>query len=125
MATVRLCQLSPWLVRALIPEFQIGTYSLYLNGTVVYVGRSDTDLRRRLVQHALSRKADYFTYDVHRTVEHAFEGECSLYHGMKGTLTNLIHPATPGYTEHMCPFCPHTIASILTSRIRVAAAQPI
>ncbi|MDR6909061.1 hypothetical protein J2W54_000488 [Rhodococcus fascians] len=125
MATMRPWQLRPWLIRAVIPQAQIGTYSLYKNGVVIYVGRSDTDLRRRLVEHALTHRADYFTYDVHRTVQHAFESECSLFHGWKGTLTNLIHPATPGYTEHTCPFCPHTIASVLANRIHLTATPHI
>lgn len=50
----RLYRLSPWLIRALIPVGYIGTYKLFRLGETepIYVGRSDTCLRNRLLRHA-------------------------------------------------------------------------
>ena len=113
----RAYRLRPWLVRALIPASRIGTYVLYRHGQAIYIGRSDTDLRRRLLEHAAVRRGDYFTYAVHRTSCQAFEVECSLYHAVDGALANRIHPDAPDFADVRCAFCPAEFAEIRASRL--------
>jgi len=88
----------------------------------MYIGRSDTDLRRRILQHAAARRAEYFTYDVHHTAQHAFEVESSMYHSEQESLTNCIHPAAPKATRAQCPFCPPQVHATRTQRLLVPAA---
>lgn len=114
----RALRLSSWLIRAIIPARLIGTYVLYRQGSPVYIGRSDTDLRRRLLEHSARARGDYFTYDVHHTSTQAFEVECSLFHALRPALTNVLHPDRPDYGTEMCPFCPDSLASILNARLR-------
>lgn len=105
MSAQRPLRLRPWLISAVLPPKRIGTYRLHRYGCVVYVGRSDTDLRRRLIQHADANRADFFTYDVHWTSEQAYVMECALFHNAFGEAKNKIHPATPAHQALSCPFC--------------------
>ncbi|WP_308313242.1 GIY-YIG nuclease family protein [Streptomyces sp. CBG30] len=62
-------------MRSLIPPQRIGTYVLYgEDWSRQYVGRSDTDVRRRLLRHCSDRRADYFTYDVHHSDHQRIHG---------------------------------------------------
>ncbi|MDW4909425.1 hypothetical protein RB628_29810 [Streptomyces sp. ADMS] len=70
-----------------------------------YVGRSDTDVRRRLLRHCSDRRGDYFTYDVHNTPANAFDMECALFHLLSPNLSNRIHPDRPDLLEASCVFC--------------------
>jgi predicted GIY-YIG superfamily endonuclease len=106
------------MVRAVIPARLIGTYVLYRKSKPVYIGRSDTDLQRRLLRHSSTGRGDYFTYDVHRTSLQAFEVECSLYHALRPDITNVLHPDLPNFGTGVCPFCHDTLASILGNRIQ-------
>ncbi|MFI7484068.1 hypothetical protein ACH9EU_16830 [Kocuria sp. M1R5S2] len=124
MSSLRPFRLTPWLVRALVPERRIGTYALHRDGAVVYIGRSDTDLQRRLIQHATAHRAEYFTYDVHHSVQHAFEVESSMFHNLQGSLTNCIHPASPAATGAQCPFCRHQVQLALTQRLSTLTPMP-
>lgn len=117
MEIQRRFQLRPWLVRALIPPGQIGTYELFRDRQLTYVGRSDTDLRRRLIQHSRAHRAEFFTFDIHRSTQNAFEAECCLFHGADHVLTNQIHPAAPRHTAHRCPFCRHIVTPTLSNRL--------
>ena len=101
----RLLSLEPWLVRALIPPGLVGTYLLYKGGYPIYAGRSDRDLRRRLISHAYNNRADYFEFDVHADSKQAYDVECALYHTLEGHTTNLIHPASPACTDLECFIC--------------------
>ena len=105
----RLYKLSPWIIRMIIPENIIGGYILYelKNGSCVpvYIGRSDKDLRNRLLQHAFSYKGDYFEYMVLNSPEKAFDLECSLYHALSNEIMNKIHPDKPDGVKVTCPFC--------------------
>ncbi|MFE3109064.1 GIY-YIG nuclease family protein [Kitasatospora indigofera] len=99
-------RLSASLVRALIPPQRIGTYLLYTaDGRLTYIGRSDTDIRRRLLRHCADRRADYFTYDVHPNPASAYTVECALFHLGSPDATNLIHPARPNGDPIPCMFC--------------------
>ncbi|GAB2646731.1 hypothetical protein GCM10009743_22980 [Kribbella swartbergensis] len=51
--TSRRYRLSPWLIRVIIPPATLGAYVLWDDSAPIYVGRSDTDLRRRLISHAI------------------------------------------------------------------------
>lgn len=105
----RLYRLKPWFIRALIPSGLIGTYVLYVNDSLgyrpVYTGRSDTDLRRRLINHPLMGHATHFDYDVFNSPEKAFIVECAKYHISTDIYLNQIHPATPANSNIKCPFC--------------------
>ncbi len=105
----RLYVFKPWMVRALIPEQVVGSYMLYTidgkRAVPIYCGRSDHDLRRRLVTHPFLRKAAYFDYFVHPGPEQAFINESTLYHLYKGKIRNLIHPAAPNHSHIKCPYC--------------------
>ncbi len=98
--------MSPWLIRALIPASVVGTYVLYTStGVPRYVGRSDTDVRRRLLRHCTDRAGSYFSYDVHHTPANAFEMECALFHALSPHLVNRIHPDRPNFHTTSCTFC--------------------
>jgi hypothetical protein len=58
MISHRVCRLEPWFLRALIPPDQVGSYIFYRAEAPICVGRSDTDLRRRLLQHAAPNYLD-------------------------------------------------------------------
>lgn len=113
----RLYRLWPWLVRALIPPGQVGSYILYRAALPMYVGRSDSDLRGRLLQHAYAGIGEYFRYDVHRSASHAFRAECSLYHAADTPLTNCIHPDAPDYLDVDCTFCSISLHDVLDNRL--------
>lgn len=113
----RLYRLRPWLVRALIPPEQVGSYILYRAAVPVYVGRSDSDLRRRLLQHTGAGTAEYFSYDIHPSPWQAFQAECSLYHATIGQLTNRVHPRAPTSVATVCPFCGNELHQLLDSRL--------
>jgi hypothetical protein len=116
----RLLELTPWLIRAVLPRTRIGTYVLFGVEGPSYVGRSDTDLRRRLLEHSSSARAPYFSYEVHTDPLQAFEVECGLFHALKPQLTNAIHPDRPAYSNRLCPFCPATFQAIVGHRLRSA-----
>lgn len=98
--------LRPWLVRALIPPQRIGTYVLYTSARQpAYVGRSDTDIRRRLLRHCADRRGGYFTYDVHPSAVGAYDAECALYHLLSPEVSNRIHPDRPDFHPVPCAFC--------------------
>jgi hypothetical protein len=121
MNRARLLQLRPWLVRAVVPAGLLGTYVLHRDVEPYYVGRSDTDLRRRLLQHCEAGLANYFSYDVHRSPQTAFDVECSLFHALAGVLANAIHPGAPDRSGARCPFCPDQLRDVLEGRVTAPA----
>ncbi len=90
----------------------IGNYLLgHLNqkGALVvkYVGRSDTDLNERLLDHV--GEYEHFTFQYASSEKVAFEQECRDYHrfgGEKGSLDNAVHPDRPDGFYWKCPICP-------------------
>lgn len=120
MSAERPLRLRPWLIRAVLPPKRIGTYRLHRHGGIVYVGRSDTDLRRRLIQHADANRADFFTYDIHWTREQAYVMECALFHNTRHQAMNKIHPAIPAGEAVPCPFC----LGITGARLDLAPVRP-
>lgn len=109
-------RLRPWLIRSLIPARQMGSYVLYRRGSAVYTGRSDTDLRRRLLAHAASARAEYFTFDVHHSPITAYAAECLFFHVLEPPMDNQVHPSSPSGGLARCPYCAPTVQ--LTRRSR-------
>lgn len=98
-------RLDAWLVRTVVPYGAIGTYVLYRAGQLIYAGRSDRNLQGRLMCHAYSGRAEYFSFDVHDEVSKAYDVECAHYHALQDRLVNLIHPARPAGHAASCLFC--------------------
>jgi hypothetical protein len=73
-----------------------------LNGPVVYVGRSDTSLRRRIRKRSYA----YYIFIHCDTVHEAYWLECRFYH-LFSNLQNDIHPRIPeGFNLISdCPKC--------------------
>lgn len=120
----RLLRLKPWLVRALIPPRMIGTYVLYTaSGVPRYIGRSDTDIRRRLLRHSSEQSGDYFTFDIHNSPANAFDMECALFHALAPSLLNRIHPDRPNFHRTGCAFCRTTQRAARQTPIRERASR--
>ena len=70
-----------------------------------YFGRSDTDLQRRLQEHA---QRGWFTHFITRpadSIREAFEQECLDWHLHGEQMLNHVHPARPDGAEYGCPYC--------------------
>ena len=103
------------IVNMQIPAGTIGAYVLLRyeqqQATPLYVGRSDTCLRRRLTRHPLCGRATHFVAAPTRNRHQAFAIESAWYHRYLATgasISNQIHPASPVGTGRRCPFCPET-----------------
>ncbi|MGP3967391.1 GIY-YIG nuclease family protein [Streptomyces sp. 6N223] len=117
-------RLRAWLVRALIPPRRIGTYVLYTpTGQPLYVGRSDTDIRRRLLRHCSDRHGDYFTYDVHPSAVGAYDVECALFHLLSPQVSNRIHPSHPEFHATSCAFCLSSQRAARQDRLRQLVSE--
>ena len=74
---------------------------------IAYVGRSDTDINRRLKEW-VGKKYTHFKFDYFGSPKAAFEKECHLWHdwgGPEGKLDNEKHPERPEGTNWKCPRC--------------------
>jgi hypothetical protein len=67
-----------------------------------YVGRSDTDLKARLHEHAGKYKR--FQYAYYGSPEEAFTSECRLYHDFNPPST-IAHPPRPIGAKWKCALC--------------------
>lgn len=99
-------------VSATITKTSAGNYALgYTRDEtfyVKYVGRSDSDLRERLLTHASDGKYDRFKYSYATSPKAAFEKECQNFHDFGGitSLDNAIHPDRPSNSKDWkCPVC--------------------
>ena len=73
---------------------------------VLYVGRSDDDLQKRLLGHLKEGKYGSFWFKNEPDAKAAYNSECMEYHlyGGKRHLDNDIHPDTPDGMSHLtCP----------------------
>jgi hypothetical protein len=104
----------PEVVRVLVPSGQPGVYLLWsASGTcspgtrLVYVGRSDNDLQRRLARHEKYPVATHFGWRSCSTPKEAFQTECLFWHSLAESdgILNKRHPAAPAGSGLMCPFC--------------------
>lgn len=66
------------------------------------VGRSDTNLNKRLHDHVGNYKR--FKYGYANTIEDAYYAECRLYHDFNPP-DNFIHPDAPDGTNLSCHVC--------------------
>ena len=99
-----------------IGEEKIGNYALgYVKQDerksfiVCYVGRSDTDLKRRIKNHiGENPKYQYFKFSYATSAKDAYYKECNNWHdfgGPEGLLNNSIHPDKPEGANWKCPQC--------------------
>lgn len=70
--------------------------------TIQRVGRSDTNLNKRLHDHVGNYKR--FKYGYFSSAKDAYYAECRLYHGFNPP-DNFIHPDEPDGTNLSCPVC--------------------
>jgi hypothetical protein len=101
-------KLTSEVINNIVPE-SIGAYVLGFQGgtfIVSYVGRSDNNLRDRLLKHIGEEYTD-FKFIILSSVKEAFERECIVYHdfGESKLLDNKAHPARPEGTDYQCPRC--------------------
>lgn len=106
-----------------VPTGTIGAYLLVEHDEEgvrpLYVGRSDTCLRRRLSRHPLHGRATHFVVAPARDPHQAYGIESYWYHryrSMGCSIANQIHPASPARTGRRCPFCPEAAVVRALSR---------
>lgn len=102
-----------------VADGKIGNYAYgYLNERgvfiVLYVGRSDSDLKDR-VKHGIydmqknpTLRYERFKFSYADSASEAYEKECQNYHdfgGEEGCLYNDVHPAKPEEYRGKCPVC--------------------
>lgn len=100
-------------MRKKVEDNKIGNYALGYETSdgefaVEYVGRSDTNLRRRLIEHYNNGESyEFFKFKYAETVEAAFVEECRNYHdfGESQKLNNEIHSDRPDGENLICPYC--------------------
>ncbi len=97
-------------ITAVVKGIGAGAYALGredANGTfyVNYVGRSDSDLGKRLKDHVGNYQSFKYGFFL-RTANGAFLAECRLFHDFGAyTLDNKVHPARPQGSDWKCPHC--------------------
>jgi len=69
---------------------------------VYYVGRSDTDVAKRLKTWVADGGYGYFKFRYMASAKAAYELECKIYHALSPT-DNDIHPDAPNGTSYTCP----------------------
>lgn len=102
-------KLKPVEIKQLVPKKSVGSYRLGVfsdeNLDVRYFGRSDTDLRRRLLQHAKEEKFSHFTFETANMLFDAFRQECRDWHMNISNIKNCVHPFAPKRLPYVCPYC--------------------
>jgi len=101
-------KLNKEIVSSCLKDSQAGAYSLAIKRdgkfNVKYVGRSDTCLKTRLLQHVKGKKSKYFSFAVCDTDVQAYHLECRGFHSFSA-LKNAIHPDNPNLKVCGCPYC--------------------
>ena len=100
-------------VSGIVPEGISGCYRLWdlKRGKfcVGYIGRSDSDLHRRLHQHVDAGVFSFFDFEVTDDIYEAFILECREWHLLcsliDAHLANINHPAAPQGKSYACPYC--------------------
>lgn len=72
-----------------------------------YVGRSDRNVRGRLIDHVSDTDYSFFCFQYCGTVREAFEAECIFFHSFESDLDNKRHPDRPNGKDWSCPCCDH------------------
>jgi len=98
---------TPETIRLHIPGQVVGSYLLLAHRHPVYIGRSDTCLRRRLETHPLLGTATHVTWEAASSPDRAFLSEAFWYHELQRDheVLNLVHPARPAGSDRSCPYC--------------------
>jgi len=93
-----------------IPNDSTGAYFLGYEKNkkffIKYIGRSDTRLRSRLIDHVKNEEEEYthFNYQITKTLLDAYKIECREWHN-DFELDNKIHPRKPKNLDYKCPYC--------------------
>lgn len=103
----------PMLVRLVVPPRRPGVYLLGgldpVDGTFspFYVGRSDTDVRKRVACHEHSARFTHFRVRLSTSPTEAYNLECHCWHALRdgGRLINQHHPDVPVWAQCHCPYC--------------------
>lgn len=98
---------TPAAIRLCIPCQVVGSYLLLDDRHPVYIGRSDTCLRRRLESHPLLGAATHVVWEAASTPDKAFLSEAFWFHELRRhhLVINLVHPARPAGSDRNCPYC--------------------
>lgn len=108
MGEIEVYRLSKDIVNRFVPRKTVGVYRLGVKERhgfrVRYFGRSDTNLRKRLLKHADERRFTYFSFEETSTILEAFRQECREWHMMMKT-ENVIHPDAPKSLPYRCIYC--------------------
>jgi hypothetical protein len=110
MATTNLAGPYPLMfdtVHAVVPHGAPGVFALGYTGRdgafyVNYIGRSDNDVRARLLDFIGSDVA--FKFNHSKSAEEAFRRECEVFHAFRPP-ANRMHPSRPAFTDWKCPRC--------------------
>jgi len=106
---MKVYDLKPCVVNKIVPKKSVGSYRLGIlkkdKFEVLYFGRSDTDLNRRLLQHSKEAKFTHFTFEVADSLFHAFRQECRDWHMRISNSKNCVHPFAPKRLPYVCPYC--------------------
>lgn len=95
-------------IKKYVDEFTIGNYRLGnkdVNENPIYIGRSDTNLQSRLLQHLRDRnKYDFFSFKIASSKKDAYIQECKDFHNFYKSIENKIHPDKPDKINNInCP----------------------
>lgn len=105
---MKILELSKPIIEGEISKGLVGAYCLGVKTdkgfNAGYVGRSDTDIRRRLLQHAEVGKFSNFYFIPTKTIFDAFMIECREWHRFFA-LSNSIHPDAPKNLPYICSYC--------------------
>lgn len=83
-----------------------GVYRLAdTHGIPRYIGRSDEDVQKRLLDHVRTGRYRFFWVEHIGTPDDAFHRECHLFHYYRRQLDNAIHPSRPKGCGDACPKC--------------------
>ena len=96
-------------VNKIVTKTSVGNYALGKknekgNFSVCYVGRSDSDVKNRLLYWVENSSRPLFKYSYTTSIKEAFEKECKNYHDFDPT-DNDIHPDRPEGKDWKCPHC--------------------
>lgn len=75
------------------------------DGTVKYVGYSDSDLREYMLvkqDEMVEHKFEFYNHRHANGADHAFEMACMFYHQYTKTLKRCLHPASPEGSSQGC-----------------------
>jgi hypothetical protein len=88
----------------IIAKSPYGVYILSKTGKKPhYVGRSDNDLKGRILRSVKEKRCSYFWAQETSSPMQAYKLECKYYHKYEEIVVNEIHPDVPDGTNWRCP----------------------